>query len=277
MCKRQFQNSKLDKQTEQSLWHQYVYERQILNQLSSEYKWCKNWIRKRLRNTVLDIAPIAPQPVTLIADVTFFRRSFGICVFRSPHLRKNLYSQEIKHETVDVYQQGRRTLERQGFTLQAIVLDGRPGVRQVFHDIPVQMCHFHQKRIIRRYLTNNPRLPAGMELKQLMALLCDTSEDDFREALKNWHGEWGQFLKERTVYPSTGRWHYTHRRLRSAYRSLTTNLPYLFTYQKYPELAIPNTTNALDGTFAHLKELVNIHRGAGIILKTKIITEILQK
>jgi hypothetical protein len=42
-------------------------------------------------------------------------------------------------------------------------------------------------------------------------------------------------------------------------------------------LAIPNTTNALDGTFAHLKELVNIHRGAGIILKTKIITEILQK
>ena len=39
---------------------------------------------------------------------------------------------------------------------------------------------------------------------------------------------------------------------------LTTNLPYLFTYQKYPELAIPNTTNALDGTFAHLKELVNI-------------------
>jgi len=127
------------------------------------------------------------------------------------------------------------------------------------------------------YLTNNPRLPAGMELKQLMSLLCDISEDDFREALKNWHGKWGQFLKERTVDPSTGRWHYTRRRLRSAYRSLTTNLPYLFTYQKYPELAIPNTTNALDGTFAHPKELVNIHRGAGITLKTKIITEIRQK
>ncbi|MGD9577531.1 MAG: hypothetical protein AB7Y74_04705 [Syntrophorhabdus sp.] len=90
-------------------------------------------------------------------------------------------------------------------------------------------------------------------------------------------GNRGQFLKERTVDTSTGRWHYTHRRLRSAYRSLRINLPYLFTYQKYPELAIPNTTNALDGTFAHLKELVNIHRGAGIILKTKIITEILQK
>jgi hypothetical protein len=29
-----------------------------------------------------------------------------------------------------------------------------------------------------------------------------------------------------------------------------------FTYQKYPDLDIPNTTNSLDGCFAYLKELV---------------------
>jgi hypothetical protein len=56
-----------------------------------------------------------------------------------------------------------------------------------------------------------------------------------------------------------------------------TNLSYLFTYQKYPELGIPNTTNALNGMFSHRKELVNIHRGLGKKLKTKIIHEILQK
>jgi hypothetical protein len=75
----------------------------------------------------------------------------------------------------------------------------------------------------------------------------------------------------------TGKWFYTHKRLRSAYRSLKINLPYLFTYQKYSELNIPNTTNSLDGCFAYLKELVRVHRGINKTLKRKIIQEILTK
>ena len=109
-----------------------------------------------------------PQPVVVIADVTFFGRSSGICVIRAPHLKKNFYVQEVQTESVDVYRQGRIALERHGYILKAIVLDGRPGVRQIFRDIPVQMCHFHQKQIIIRYLTNNPKLEAGRELKVLI-------------------------------------------------------------------------------------------------------------
>lgn len=80
---------------------------------------------------------------------------------RSPSLKKNLYVQDIQNKTIDAYRQGRITLEEQGYILQAVVLDGRPGVRQLFADIPVQMCHFHQKQIITRYLTRNPKLEAG--------------------------------------------------------------------------------------------------------------------
>jgi hypothetical protein len=58
---------------------------------------------------------------------------------------------------------------------------------------------------------------------------------------------------------------------------LKINLPYLFTYQKYSELNIPNTTNFLDGCFAYLKELVRVHRGINKTLKRKIIQEILTK
>ncbi|MFZ2800557.1 MAG: hypothetical protein WAZ30_10065, partial [Syntrophorhabdus sp.] len=87
---------------------------------------------------------------------------------------------------------------------------------------------------------------------------------------------WSSFLKERTTDPIAGRWHYTHKRLRSAYRSLRQNLPYLFTYQKYPDLNIPNTTNSLDGCFAYLKELVRVHRESRRELKIKIIEEILR-
>lgn len=173
------------------------------------------------------------------------------------------------------YSLGRTAMENQGFKISAIVLDGKPGVRNLFSDIPVQMCHFHQKQIIQRYLTSNPRLEAGIELKKIAATLCDTDKETFAKQLKDWYEKWVDFLKEKTVNPITGRWHYTHRRIRSAYRSLNTNLPYLFTYKKYPELNIPNTTNSLDGSFSHLKGKLSIHRGLREPIKRKIIEHIL--
>jgi len=51
----------------------------------------------------------SPQPVVAIADVTFFKRSFGILVIRAPHLKKNLYVKEVKSESIDAYWHGRRT------------------------------------------------------------------------------------------------------------------------------------------------------------------------
>ena len=168
------------------------------------------------------------------------------------------------------------TLEGQGFSLKAVVIDGRPGVRKLFADLPVQMCHFHQKAIITRYLTRRPKLEAGKELREIVHVLCNTNEQTFTNAIDEWLEKWKEFLKERTVEPVTGRWHYTHKRLRSAHHSLRSNLPYLFTYQKYPELNIPNTTNSLDGSFAHLKGLIQIHRGLKIDLKRKLVLSILQ-
>ena len=198
-------------------------------------------------------------------------------MIRAPHLKQNLYFQEVQTESVDAYRQGKSDLEKLGYAFQAIVLDGRPGVRKLFCDVPVQMCHFHQKQIITRYLTNNPKLKAGIELKRIMTTLCQTNERDFTSAINNWYQKWSSFLKERTIDPIPGKWFYTHKRLRSVYRSLKINLPYLFTYQKYPQLNIPNTTNSLDGCFAYLKELVRVHRGINKTLKIKIIQDILLK
>ena len=245
--------------------------------MSVKYKRGKNWIRAHLLNVPVKKQHHVSQPIVGIADVTFFKRNFGLCVIRAPHLKKNLYAQEVQTESIDVYRQGRINLEELGYTIKAIVLDGRPGVRQLFSDVPIQMCHFHQKQIITRYLTNNPKLEAGIELKKITATLCKTNERDFTSALDSWQQKWFAFLKERTADPLTGKWFYTHKRLRSAFRSLKINLPYLFTYQKCHDLNIPNTTNSLDGCFAYLKELVRVHRGANQTLKRKIIQEILAK
>ncbi len=54
---------------------------------------------------------------------------------------------------------------------------------------------------------------------------------------------------------------FKHQAIRSAFASINYHLEYLFTYKEHPNLKIPNTTNDLEGKFAHLKERVKIHRG----------------
>ncbi len=61
----------------------------------------------------------------------------------------------------------------------------------------------------------------------------------------------------------------------SAHRSIQTNLLYPFTYQQYPHLKIPNTTNSLDGYFSKLTQLLNTHRGLTIDRRYRLIQEIL--
>ena len=81
-------------------------------------------------------------------------------VFRSWDLKQNLYWTEVASETALAYH-GKQILEGLGYTFDAIVLDGRHGIRGVFGDIPVQLCQYHQIATIRRYLTNRPKLEAG--------------------------------------------------------------------------------------------------------------------
>ena len=182
----------------------------------------------------------------------------------------------ITHEKASTYIQLRRQIEGSGFEIQAIVLDGRKGIREVFSDLPVQMCQFHQIMIMRRYLTQNPRLESAKELKLLCRNLCDISKDEFIETFNEWNEKWSEFLNERT-YDEDGKWRYTHRKIRAARRSIITNLPYLFTCQDHPELKIPKTTNCVESINSKLKELTRIHRGYNMDLKHKIITEILSK
>lgn len=175
-----------------------------------------------------------------------------------------------------MYILGRKHLESLGYEISSITIDGKRGLLSVFKDVPIQMCLFHQLQIITRYLTRKPKLQAGRELKQLSLTLTRSTEEEFTGKLDRWHKTWKEFLDEKTLNPETGRKHFTHKRLRSAYRSLRTNLPYLFTFQKYSGLNISTTTNSLDGSFSHLKTLLRIHRGQTKERRKKMIDEILK-
>ena len=95
------------------------------------------------------------------------------------------------------------------------------------------MCHFHQKKIIQRYITMKPKLEASRDLKKIVLRLTLTTEKNFTQKLDNWYDEYKDFLDEKSISSTTGKLHYTHPRIRTAYRSLKTNLPYLFTYKAY--------------------------------------------
>ncbi len=211
----------------------------------------------------------------MVMDATFFTRSYGILVVRCPKTKNNLYWKEVIHELPLQYQKARKRLEQAGYMIQAVVLDGKRGVREVFEDIPVQMCHFHQIQIVKRYITSRPKLPAGQELRAITLALPILSEKTFSSLLSEWYERWKCFLQEKTFTEDKKHWYYTHRKIRSAYRSLMSHLPYLFTYQHYPELNIPNTTNSLDGYFHRLKDLLRVHRGLTPKRRYKMIQEIL--
>jgi hypothetical protein len=174
-----------------------------------------------------------------------------------------------------VYVEARRYLEAAGFNIQAVVLDAKHGIKEVFSDLVVQICQYHQQQIVRRYLTANPKTGAGLELKLLSDSLTKMDGESFTESLKNWNEKWDAFLKERTYTSDGEHWWHTHRRVRSAYRSLITNLPYLFSYQRNPLLKIPNTNNSLEGYFSKMKQLLNNHHGLRLTRRYKLIETLL--
>lgn len=138
------------------------------------------------------------------------------------------------------------------------------------------MCQFHQLAIIRRYLTKRPKLKAAQELMSVVDLMKQTDKESFIGALELWFDKWQDFLNERTINPVTNKSFYTHKRLRSAYRSLRNNLTWLFTWYDYIGLEIPNTTNAIDGHFADLKNKLRNHNGLSKQRKKKFIDEFLK-
>ena len=173
------------------------------------------------RYSVQIIRPSSREVIVLM-DTTYWGRHFGVMLFKDAITKENLLKYYVKHETNSLYIRGIDELQIKGFSIIAIVCDGRKGLIQSFPDIPVQMCQFHQSAIIRRYLTRKPKLAAAKELMEVVDLMKQTDKESFIGALELWFKKWETFLNERSVNPVTKKSFYTHKRLRSAYRSLKT-------------------------------------------------------
>jgi len=274
-CGKAFQSHRQHDRKRRTLWNAYIWGRQSIAQLATTEGRSHIWIKQQLDMARPAPRVLVPRPTVIVADTTFWGRAYGVTVFRSPSLKQNLWWRETVEETPSVYAEGYASLRQQGWTISAAVIDGKPGIRRIFQDIPVQICQFHQMKTVTKYLTRRPETIAGAELRRLTLTLARTTEPVFTESLLSWYDRHRAFLDQQTFCPWCSRKHYTHRRLRSAYRSLVLNLPYLFIYQRYPELMIPNTTNCLDGMFSQIKNRLAVHRGLRRDRRFKLISEIL--
>ena len=78
---------------------------------------------------------------------------------------------EVRNETIERYRQGIAVLQERGAVIQSVICDGRNGLLQSFPGIWVQMCQFHQIKIIVRYLSKKPKSEAARELRALALTL----------------------------------------------------------------------------------------------------------
>jgi hypothetical protein len=240
--------------------------------LAKKYGCSSKTIQRRLDTIKPTKNTSFNQVANVLMDTTYFGRKFGVMVFKDSISSDILLKQYVKSETNLLYLKGIKEIAKRGIKIQSIICDGRKGLFDLFPEIPVQMCQFHQVAIIRRYLTKKPKLEASKELWRHVSLLTVTDKESFVGGLSDWYNKWEWFLNERRI-DNNGKKRYIHKKLRSAYRSLNTNVKWLFTWYDNMSLNIPTTTNGLDGQFSDLKNKLRNHNGLSIDRKKRFIDE----
>ena len=245
-----------------NIWQDLVFCNMNNRELADKYKMSERSIRRKLDlYTPPEIIPTSAKVIAM--DVTYFGRSWGILTVINAHNGKVLYCEPINgHETVWDYERAISHLHKYNVYPEAAVVDGTVGVIKMLEDkgIKVQFCQFHQLRIITQCLTRKPILNPNIDLRNIDLSLTHVDKENFTNMVYGWKLRYEFWMQEKNR-TEAGKWEYVHKLTRRAIRSLINNLPYLFTYQEYPELNIPNTNNKIEGLHSELKRRLNNHRG----------------
>lgn len=253
------------------IWREYTELKQTYAQLAEKYSCSPRTIKRVLDSYSLPTSSTTPNKVIVLMDTTYWGRKYGVMLFKDAMTGRDLLWYFVKSETNALYSQGIAELEKKGYEILALVMDGRKDLPGMFPSKKVQLCQFHQQKTVRKYLTRHPKTEAALVLKQIVDWLAKTDKESFEGMFGEWCAKWDSYLKERTVDPESGKSYYTHKKLRSAYLSIKRNLPLLFTWYNDFELGIPNTTNLIDGHFSQLKRLLRSHNGLSRKRRKKLI------
>lgn len=283
-CGHTWQNFRRPQRLQEKIWTDFAIEDLRIEQLCKKYNLGHDKIRQILHGYVAP--PIIPhgQHDVIGMDCTYFGRrginEWGLLIVLDMHTKECLYCEGIPgHETYAHYCKALDTLADFDIHPKACVIDGVIGLTGVLEQrgLLVQYCQFHQIKTINSYLTRNPVLEPNIELRKIVLSLTRVKRQVFITAFNSWYYKHKLWLNEKTINPETRKLEYSHQKTRSAVHSLQRNFKYLYTYEQYPELQIPNTNNMLEGINSAIKHKLNHHRGAKRNLKLQLIRNFLSR
>ena len=210
----------------EKLYKAFSDHKQTYKELSVSHKISIKTVQKYLDMETITINKVKPRNVILLIDTTYFW-TFWLMLFKDSKNKDILNYKIVDYETNSGYENGIRELMRDWRIIDAIICDWRRGLLWMFPNIPTQMCQFHQRWIIRRYITKTPILNPNIELNDIMKWLTRTDKWTFEILLENRHQKNIIWLNEKAI---NLKWKYVfiHRKTRSAYFSLKRNMKYLF-------------------------------------------------
>ena len=168
---------------------------------------------------------------------------------------------------------------------RVVVSDGGSGfekaLKSVWPNAKHQRCLFHVFCQVKRYTTNRPETPAGIELyalaKDLLHLKNKADSEEWTRRFADWLLKYKDFLSQMTR-DEHGTLRPTHERLLKAERSLLKLLreKTLFTYMdetlRCEITKIASTNNRIEGGVnSRLREMLREHRGLSIERRIKAV------
>lgn len=208
-------------------------------------------------------------PIYLKIDGTYFGHWGCLLVYKS-HTGKFIYWNFVTRENFFNYRYDLEIIKGR-YKILGITSDWHgslvSAVKHTLPDIPHQRCLVHTERTIKQKLTLKPKTEAGKDLlvlaRKLNNLESYSRSRKWIYRLHAWYYKYELFLKEKSygINPKTGKdsWWYTHKRHRSAYKTLYSTLDNLFLHFDYELL--DKDTNGLEVEFKHLNHKINKHIG----------------
>lgn len=259
-------------------YHRWLFGHRTLSEIADDLGISIKTLRDKF--DAIDVAEgllHAPdkKAINLQIDATYFGNDYGFICFHDS--RRVIYFHEIAVETSQDILQGLSVLKAAGYRFKSVTIDGRKGfaeaIRKVCGPVPIQLCLFHARAIVRRYLGPNPATDAAKDLAKLMSNVRAIYPQNFIDQFTHLQNKHHEILRHPHPLLKRSR---NRQRIRLAYRFVQNNMHRFFTFREFPESHIPTTTNHLEGLFSHLKERINLHRGLNQNNKKKAIKFLLK-
>ena len=206
----------------------------------------------------------------ILIDGTWLDSDHCLILYRDSDLKTTIYYSFA--ETEDEYEiiKDLQALKTMRLRISSFTSDGSEdiirAIKYCYPHIDRQRCVVHIERECLSWLTQHPKTSAGITLRRLVCQISHikTSNDKlfWIKQIREWHDEYEEFIKQKTINKETGEMTYTHDNVRRTYIHIKRALPNMFKYIDNP--SIPNNTNSLESFFGHLKDNLRIHRGMSV-------------